>query len=137
VRHDTRPPRRHQDCICNDKDFAAKIGEVSATNDIFVELRDIAIDTKAKPNTLTVHQRNIRIMPMSFDARQRCQQRHDLGARLAEPRYAHMGAPRPLFMAIDAPLQTPWTSFHLQTHAAGQTSQRRLKASLRTQRHPH
>jgi hypothetical protein len=32
-----------------------------------VELRDIAADTKAKPNTLTVHQRNIRIMPKCFD----------------------------------------------------------------------
>ncbi len=63
VRPDTRPPRRRQDCICNDKDFAAKIGEVSATNDVFVELQDIAVDTKAKPNTLTVHQRKIRIMP--------------------------------------------------------------------------
>lgn len=54
-------------CICNDKDFAAKIGEVSATNDVFVELRDIAVDAKAKPNMLSVHQRNIRIMPKSFD----------------------------------------------------------------------
>ena len=67
MRHDTRPPRRHQDCICNDKDFAAKIGEVSATNDVFVELRDIAVDAKAKPNVLSVHQRNIRIMPKGFD----------------------------------------------------------------------
>ena len=54
-------------CICNDKDFAAKIGEVSATNDVFVELRDIVVDAKAKPNVLSVHQRNIRIMPKSFD----------------------------------------------------------------------
>ena len=54
-------------CICNDKDFAAKIGEVSATNDVFVELRDIAVDAKAKPNVLSVHLRNIRIMPKSFD----------------------------------------------------------------------